>query len=291
MEIGVIYVFRRPGWFALFAAVAIVAGCRTAGQTTTQEFSAVYPAADPPAVVLDIANGTLALAPADADGITGKVTTNVQDWAVTTAVDARGALRIAQGSTRSAVIPTAANAWDVKLSRGTPVNLTINTASASGTLDLTGMTLPQLTLNGGSGAFTLSYAAPAPVSGGSIAITQARGAVTINGALNSGAARLDVTTTSGVQTYEFSGAGLAENLRANLTSTTANIVLRIPAGLPVRVEFITTTGIVRDMPASFAAVDRSAFETGNYASADQPRLLIEVQTVTGSLRVLELGGL
>src|SRR5690606_29919052 len=147
------------------------------------------------------------------------------------------------------------------------VNLTINTTSAGGTLDLTGLALPQFTLNGGTGAFTLSYGAPAPTAGGRIAIALTGGNVTATGLLNSGAARLDVTTTSGDQTYEFTGAGLAENLRANLNSTAANIVLRLPAGLPARIEFTTTTGIVRDVPASFTRLDRFTFENAEYANA------------------------
>ena len=283
--------FKRTLWFALLGAALVAAGCRATGQTTIQEVAAAYPAADPPAVVLDITNGTLILAPGDVEGLAGKVTTNVSDWAVTAGLDARGALRVAQGRTRNAVIPTASNEWDFKLSRSAPVSLTINTASAGGTLDLAGLALPQLAINGGTGAFALSYGAPAPAAGGSIAIALTGGSVTITGLLNSGAARLDVTTTSGDQTYEFTGAGLAENLRANLTSTAADIVLRLPAGLPARIEFTTTTGIIRGVPASFTHLDRFTFENAAYADTSQRRLLIEVQTITGGLRVLEQGGL
>jgi hypothetical protein len=282
---------KRTFWFALLMAAVVVAGCRATGQTGTQEFTLAYPDADPAPVALDIATGTLTLAAADVEGITGKVTTNVEAWAVTTGPDARGVLRITQGSTRNEVIPNAENLWDIKLGRDRALNLTVNAVSAGGTLDLTGLTLPQLTLNGTTGPFTLNYAAPAPVSGGSIAITMTRGDVTITNLLNSGAARLDATTTSGTQTYEFTGAGLTEHLRANLIASAANIVLRLPAGLPTRIEFTTTTGIVRDLPASFTRLDRFTFENAEYANADQPRVLIEVQTITGSLRVLEMGGL
>ena len=75
------------------------------------------------------------------------------------------------------------------------------------------------------------------------------------------------------------------------TAFSAAHVLRLPAGLPARIEFTTTAGIVRDVPASFTRLDRFTFENAAYADTSQRRLLIEVQTITGGLRVLEQGGL
>lgn len=281
---------KRTIWFALMAA-ALATGCRATGQTITQDFAAPLPDAIPAPVVLDIATGTLNLTPVDAGGIAGKVTTNVEDWTVAVSTDASGALRITQGRARNQVIPNAANQWDVTLSREKPVNLTINAAAAGGTLDLTGLALPQLVINGGTGSFALHYGAPAPVAGATIAITQAGGDVTATGLLNGGLSLIESTATAGTQTFEFTGVSFTENLRATITTTAASVVLRIPARVPTRVVFNTTTGTVRDMPGTFTRVTQNTFENAEYADADQPRLLIEIQTVTGGLRVFELGGL
>jgi len=280
---------KRTFWIAL--AAVLITACRATGQTITQEFAAPLPDADPAPVVLEIATGTLLLEPVDSGGITGTVTTNVDDWAVTVSTDARGALRVTQGRARNQVIPNARNQWDVKLSREKPVDLTITAGDAGGTLNLTGLALPQLTINGGAGSFTLNYGAPAPITGGAAVVNLAGGDLTVTGVLNSGAARIESTATSGVQTFEFTGQRLAENLRVNITTTAAAVILRIPAGLPTRVVFNTTTGTVRDMPGSYTNIGQRTFENAAYADDSQPRLLIEVQTVTGSLRVFELGGL
>ncbi len=280
---------KRTFWIALVAA--LIAACRATGQTITQEFAAPLPDADPAPVVLEIATGTLLLEPVDSSGITGTVTTNVDDWAVTVSTDARGALRVTQGRARNQVIPNARNQWDVKLSREKPVDLTITAGDAGGTLNLTGLALPQLTINGGTGSFTLNYGAPAPITGGAAVVNLAGGDLTVTGVLNSGAARIESTATSGVQTFEFTGQRLAENLRVNITTTAASVILRIPAGLPTRVVFNTTTGTVRDMPGSYTNIGQRTFENAAYADDSQPRLLIAVQTVTGGLRVFELGGL
>lgn len=280
---------KRTLWIAL--VVVLIAACRATGQTITQEFAAPLPDAEPAPVVLEIVTGTLLLEPVDAGSVTGTVTTNVDDWAVTVATDARGALRVTQGRARNQVIPNARNQWDVKLGREKPVDLTIIAAGAGGTLDLTGLALPQLTINGGTGSFTLNYGAPAPAAGGAAVINLAGGDLTVTGALNSGAARIESTATSGVQTFEFTGQALAENMRVNITTTAATVVLRVPANVPTRVVFNTTTGTVRDMPGSYTRTGQRIFENAAYADESQPRLLIEVQTVTGSLRVFELGGL
>lgn len=277
---------KRTLWIAL--AAVLIAACRATGQTITQEFNAPLPDANPAPVVLEIATGMLLLAPVDSGGLAGTVTTNVDDWAATVSTDASGALRVTQGRARNQVIPNARNQWDVKLSREKPVNLTIIAASAGGTLDLTGLALPQLTINGGSGSFTLNYGAPAPITGGTAVINLAGGDLTVTGVLDSGLARIESTATSGVQTFEFTGQRLAENLRVSITTTAASVVLRVPASLPTRVVFNTTTGNVRDMPSSYTRLDRATFENAAYADESQPRLLIEVQTVTGGLRVFEL---
>lgn len=284
--------YKRIIGFTLLAAL-LVAGCRTTGRTITQDFAADYPDTDPANVVLEIATGTLNLTATDASGISGTATTNVENWAVTTTTEPDGTVRIQQGAARTEVIPNATNQWDVRMERGRAVNLTIATASAGGNLDLGGLSLPQLAITGSTGPYQLNYTTRAASTGGRISVALTGGALNMTNVLNSGAAAITTATTSGVQTLEFTGTELLTDMRVSVTASAADVILRIPAQIPTRIVFNTTSGSVRDMPEAFERRSQSAFENAEYASADagQPRLLIEVVTVVGGLRVFELAPL
>ncbi|MAS35740.1 MAG: hypothetical protein CL610_17150 [Anaerolineaceae bacterium] len=270
----------------LAAAVLLVAGCSATGSENTETFTFDYPDADPAPVVLNMHTGTLNVQPVPGTAVNGTAVTNVSAWLPSQSIGENGAQQVVQGQTRNEVIPNASNQWDVELGTGQPLSLTVNGAAINGNLDLTGLQLRLLSITGTSGNYALEYDAPSPLDdGGRLRAQLVSGDISITGVFNSHIRELNVVTTSGDQSYEFGGA-LVQDLHANLESTVGNVILRIPIGTPVRVNFSAASGRVMERSPEFIVVEGNVYETADYADSDQPRLQIAVRTTAGDLRLV-----
>ncbi len=267
----------------------LAAACSTTGSETTQSFSFEYADADPAPVILEMRTGTLNLTPVDGNSVQGQVTTNVDSWRVSLNEEAGGAQRVVQGQARNDVIPRATNRWDVSMGTGQPLALTINSEAANANLELGGLALRDVTINGTTGSYDISYSSPNAVEqAGRLSIQLTSGSISLEGLLNSHVSSLQSVTSSGSQTFDFSGGTLVQNLRGNIETTTGNITLRIPEGTPARIMYTASSGRVMQMSPEFTETSQNVFVTAEYEEGAQPHIQLSIRTTAGDLRVISV---
>ncbi|MBZ0292275.1 MAG: toast rack family protein [Anaerolineae bacterium] len=279
--------------FVVMLICLTLVGCRTAGADVREEFSLPYSEAGTAQVTLDMTAGELKVRPVEGgEGVSGVITTNVGTWAPTTTTQPDGTILIRQGSARTDVIPNAENQWQVNLSVGTPLDLNVSAVAANSILELGGLTLPQLTVVSVTGNTTVNYADPLIDTERSvIEVNSTSGDISMSGLLNSFATTIQSVSTIGNQTLEFGGAALNHDMRANVESSAGSVMLRIAAGVPANVKFLTRGGIIAERSPEFVAGPNDTYTTEGFSDTDQPRLYIEVETVAGDLRIVSVPSL
>lgn len=272
----------------LIWTVLLLAACGSAGSQTVHEFSVAYPETNLARVILEINSGMLNINSGAGESITGSAVTNVDAWRPAIAQEANGVVRIRQGATRSQVIPTSTNEWTITLGDAQPLNLEVNAGSAGGSLNLGGLPLNDVVVRADTGSFSIGYERAAEVdTAGAITVTTSSGNLEMTRVLNSQARAITTTSRSGTQILDFSGT-LAHDMSVTATSSTGTVTLRVQRGIPTRVIFNTTSGVVREVAPEFERVETSVFQTDDYDTTDGPRLLIEVTTVFGDFRLVSV---
>ncbi|NDJ63299.1 MAG: hypothetical protein GYB67_19420 [Chloroflexi bacterium] len=276
---------RRIIFAVTLTFAALTAACGPTGAPETQTLDVAYPVAEVVNVTLATNDGTVQVTAADTDGVTGTTTTNVADWQ-STVESAGDSITIRQGQANVSVIQDGENAWDVQLGRGTPIQLTLNNTAADTTLNLGGLSLAGLMINATSADYIVNYPAPNPLEdGGEAAITLVGGTFTGTNLLNPHWRALEFTTNNGDATLRFNGAMLMQDLVADLTSISGNLLVDIAPGVPAQITFRTTGGRVREIDPAYAQTDEITYTIGGFETTDDPRLIIAVRTTTGDLRL------
>ncbi len=270
-----------------------VAACSATGSDVTHTLEVAYPAdAEQIALTLRTDTGTLDVTAGSGASVQGNVTTNVAEWRPNTGATGN-IVTIERGAMGSNRIPNATLAWNLTVGDALPLDLTVEAGTATTTLSLGGLPLRSLTIRGDDNPLALRFDSPRADAGTANAVIEARDAdVDVTGLLNASLERLDIDTTSGTQTLTFDGGGQSTTTRAFLEARSGDVVLRFGGDAPARVILRSTSGRAIQVDGGFIETSAGVFDFGGYdeSNAGQLGVIAEVRTVSGDLRLVNIGG-
>lgn len=270
---------------AVIFTLLVLTACRTAGGEETQTIQAPYPTeVGTVNINLTTTAGDIIVTPGDFAGVSGTATTNVGAWIPNVTISG-SAINIAQGRASAAVIPDAQNRWDLALGGGVPITLSHDNEDANGQFNLSGLMLNALSVDARGGDYIVRYASPLTSDGSTTNITTQNGSVEITGFLNSKPLGGTITTFGGDVTLGLDGtAALEQSADLRVETRVGNVQLNIPQGLPVRVNYRTSSGTILEIDPQFTRVDSVTITNGD-VSGDVPFLNIDIRTTSGDLRL------
>ncbi len=278
--------FRVTG--TLFLLAFLVAGCRSAGGSSTETFAIPFPNDDLTTITLTASAGNMTVRAQDGASLNGTTTTNVGAWRTTSTVGG-DSITLTQAQANADVIPNAENIWDIALGRAQPIVLNVQNGAANGNFDLSGLRLRGMTVQGAAGNIALRYPMPNPeADGGQITIRLQNGGVTAHDVLNFHLNLWTITTFGGDVELVFNGLenNLTQDLLVNITTRTGNVRLAVPMTVPSQIIYRTASGVAVTIDPQFQQLDQITYTNSAYADAVTPRLQVDVRTSTGDFHLI-----
>lgn len=265
--------------------VLFTAACGSTGGEISETLDFSYPDTDPAPVDLILGDGVLNINSGEAAGVTGSIMTNVSEWAPQFSEGEM--LEIRQNSITRDVIRDGTNTWNVNLGTEQAIALNVSNGNAAVNFNLDGIQLASLSAEGSSGSYNLTSETPSPLIGVSASFTLTTGSMQLTNLLNSGMSLIETETTGGDQILIFDGETLREDVRVEASAGSGDITLRIDQDIPVQVIFRTTAGVVQQTDNQlFMDMGNRVYESESFADSEGSRLIVEILTVTGDLRLV-----
>ncbi|HWR65728.1 MAG TPA: toast rack family protein [Bellilinea sp.] len=230
-------------------------------------------------VKIEMGAGKLNLSGGASGLVEGSIHYNVFGWDPKVTRE-NGGVRVSQSRIEDFKIPSndIINEWDLSL--GTfPTELEISAGAYEGNIDLSGVALTNLTVEDGASQATVEFNSLNPIEMADFSYKTGASQVKIFGIGNANTSTFSFDGGAGDYTLDFSGE-LQKDLEVKVNSGVSKIEIRIPDGVPVRVN--VTGGLNNVSPRGTWSINGSVYEK----EGTGPRIDIMVDMGVGSLDLI-----